>query len=96
MIKQILYLTLAVVFLFSCKNDDDTPTVDTATLELTPTSPPFSFTTEANFYSDIAYGDYERNTFDFFAPTTEFNTPLVILSTAAVLQVETKPYTTMK
>lgn len=78
MIKQILYLTLAVVFLFSCKNDDDTPTVDTATLELTPTSPPFSFTTEANFYSDIAYGDYERNTFDFFAPTTEFNTPLVI------------------
>jgi len=76
---QITYFIILIVFLYSCeKNNDAIIVEEIPSLELVSSNPPFTVTPEVSFYSDIEYGEFERNKFDFFAPVTNNKTPLVI------------------
>ena len=65
----------------SCQKDKVNQPIEEVEVELnlTPSPKPFSInTSNVNFYKNISYGDFERNVFDIFLPTSETPTPLVI------------------
>jgi len=72
--ENLLYIILSSFFLFSCSSS----TMDKSTLHVSPSQEPFKLEVEADFFKDIKYGEYERNTFDFFGPVSNAPTPLII------------------
>ncbi|PID93627.1 MAG: hypothetical protein CSA95_06870 [Bacteroidetes bacterium] len=80
--KKELLLTLSILVLALCFSacNEEPPQEEVPTLALSTfqAPAPFDCNTETLFYHDIAYGDFERNRFDLFAPVTDHKTPLVI------------------
>lgn len=79
--KNIVYLLTIVLFLASCNQNQDnepTPQQEAPVLDLTASDAPFSTTAPVKFYENVAYGTDEKNVFDFFAPTSDEPTPLLI------------------
>ena len=79
--KKAVFLLVVILFFASCNqetNDEPTPQKAAPVLELTSSEAPFTTTTTVKFYKDISYGTDEKNAFDFFAPTSDQATPLLI------------------
>ncbi|OJJ18761.1 hypothetical protein BKI52_24485 [marine bacterium AO1-C] len=79
--KKAVYLLAVILFFASCSQettDEPTPQSEAPTLALTTSNTPFNTTTAVKFYQDVSYGADEKNAFDFFAPTSDQPTPLLI------------------
>lgn len=71
--KNILSLLFVFSLFLSCSKSNEQD------VEENTTNTPFTLSTNnVNFYENIAYGEFERNTLDLFTPDSDTKTPIVI------------------
>lgn len=76
--KAFLYIVLVSLIFFSCDKKDIDNADKEPTLNITPTSAPFSTPSGSIFYSNVSYDSYPEDVFDIFMPSSATPTSLVI------------------